>query len=548
MQKMSAIKLLCSCLLLCSLCFSLGWARSESPNPGVEAATNGLFQVSFSDNLFCAGQNLGITVNGSVFAPEGSVYTFYTQLENMNGVGLSTLAPVTTPTVPFTYQFPLTPPPGMYGSFRVRISAQLAVGATGPVLDLGTVIDYVTVNRAPVLNIDFSGYTASCQPKIIVSGTGGSGMYRYSLDGYNFFPDTYSGGSYSFNNLPSGSYLARLRDSKGCEAYANTQISPIHATPSVEVKNITSDGAFLNIGPITGNSVYDIRYRTSLGGSGYQDANVDWMVISDLDFQTMPPNSYLYFLDSLQGCTKYEVQVRAKCGPGFSEVPWDVEHAKFFTTICQGGVQNCPTPQTVYVANNVVYWDASTDVVCYTVAMGPANTPPSSWSQYVISHNPFAPAVGDPQPLDLQYFSFPPNLQPNMNYRVHVRANCQYCSNLMGTFSDWSTQVRFKTKAKMGMRDGDGVEVVDAERVTNLVGVYPNPSKGLFTLTVDVENGGVGTLRMTDLLGQTILEKNLSTRSGANQFDVDLTSQPAGIYLLNYTQGTVSQTMKVIVK
>lgn len=557
MRKLSAIKLLCSALMLCSLSFSIGQAHegtnapvassvtTPDPNMGTMGTSNGLFQVSFNDNLFCNGQSLMISVSASLFAPSGSLYTFQTRLEDQNGNVVQNLSPVTTPTVPFTYAFPLNPPSNMGGMFRVRVTGSLAVGMTGPVLDLGSLIDFVTVNRPPVLSIDFTGYTASCNSTIKVSASAGSGEYQYSLDGYNFFPQTYTSGGYTFSNLPSGYYLARVRDSKGCTNLANTQISPIHSTPSLSVTQITDQSAILKIGPVTGNTVYDVRYRTVLGGTGYTSSNVEWNVMSDLTFQTLPPNEYLLPIEGLQGCTKYEVQVRAKCGPGFSEIPWDVEHAKFFTTVCQGGVVNCPTPQTVYVANNTVWWEASDDVVCYTVSMGPVNTPATSWAQYVINHNPFAPSVGQPAPLDLQYFAFPPGLQPNTQYNVRVRGNCTYCSNLVGTFSPWSGMVRFRTRAAKA--DGT-IEIADAQKVNDLVSVYPNPSKGAFTLTVTAENAGVGTLRITDILGQTVLEKNLRADQGTNDYSIDLTGQPAGIYLLNYTIGTTSQTMKIIVK
>ncbi len=73
--------------------------------------------------------------------------------------------------------------------------------------------------------------------------------------------------------------------------------------------------------------------------------------------------------------------------------------------------------------------------------------------------------------------------------------------------------------------------------------IYPNPSTGLFTLTVP-QGLNVNTVEITDLNGRVVMTVPVN---GAVQYDINLTDLEAGIYLLNAVtaQGTlVSKVVK----
>ena len=71
------------------------------------------------------------------------------------------------------------------------------------------------------------------------------------------------------------------------------------------------------------------------------------------------------------------------------------------------------------------------------------------------------------------------------------------------------------------------------ETVANTMSVYPNPAKGNFTVE------GKGLLTITNVLGQTILEKPME--------EMLVVTLPEGIYLLRLTDGNSSATQKVVV-
>ena len=71
------------------------------------------------------------------------------------------------------------------------------------------------------------------------------------------------------------------------------------------------------------------------------------------------------------------------------------------------------------------------------------------------------------------------------------------------------------------------------ETVVNTMSVYPNPAKSSFTVE------GTGLLSITNILGQTIMEKPIE--------EMSIITLSEGIYLLRLTDGSASTTRKVIV-
>ena len=71
------------------------------------------------------------------------------------------------------------------------------------------------------------------------------------------------------------------------------------------------------------------------------------------------------------------------------------------------------------------------------------------------------------------------------------------------------------------------------EMAVNMMSVYPNPAKSSFTVE------GTGLLRITNVLGQTILEMPIE--------EMSVVTLTEGIYLLRLTNGNASTTRKVIV-
>jgi len=74
--------------------------------------------------------------------------------------------------------------------------------------------------------------------------------------------------------------------------------------------------------------------------------------------------------------------------------------------------------------------------------------------------------------------------------------------------------------------------------------VFPNPSTGVFTLTLN--NAAEGTVDVFDIMGKKV--QNLQLNANTNVYQIDLTGYAKGIYVINITAGGVTQSKKVVLE
>lgn len=74
--------------------------------------------------------------------------------------------------------------------------------------------------------------------------------------------------------------------------------------------------------------------------------------------------------------------------------------------------------------------------------------------------------------------------------------------------------------------------------------VSPNPSKGIFTVTLDGEEAG--TVDVLDMLGKKVF--TLELKNNANTCEIDLSSYPKGVYLVNVTGTNGFQSKKIVIE
>ncbi len=92
------------------------------------------------------------------------------------------------------------------------------------------------------------------------------------------------------------------------------------------------------------------------------------------------------------------------------------------------------------------------------------------------------------------------------------------------------------------------VSIKQAGLVVGNISVYPNPVKNKqlnFVLNTDA---ALYTLRVTNLLGQTVLAKTVSHTGGTASYSVSLPSVTAGIYVVKLSNGKTELTKTVIVE
>ena len=68
--------------------------------------------------------------------------------------------------------------------------------------------------------------------------------------------------------------------------------------------------------------------------------------------------------------------------------------------------------------------------------------------------------------------------------------------------------------------------------VSIIVSVYPNPVKENLNVKINSNNSGIYNLRVADLAGHLVYQKNITTGNTANLFSVNVRSWALGVYIL----------------
>ena len=76
--------------------------------------------------------------------------------------------------------------------------------------------------------------------------------------------------------------------------------------------------------------------------------------------------------------------------------------------------------------------------------------------------------------------------------------------------------------------------------------VFPNPTKSLMTVEVDLKNKSNIQINVVNLLGKTMITKNENMGVGMNTLSLDLSQLSSGVYFLNLTDGLGMVTRRIV--
>ena len=85
------------------------------------------------------------------------------------------------------------------------------------------------------------------------------------------------------------------------------------------------------------------------------------------------------------------------------------------------------------------------------------------------------------------------------------------------------------------------------QQVANEFVVYPNPTKGQFTISLDGVAQGTYTLEVTNSLGVTIWKSENVMISGSYKTDVDISPAKPGVYMVLIRNNESRQVRKILV-
>ena len=78
--------------------------------------------------------------------------------------------------------------------------------------------------------------------------------------------------------------------------------------------------------------------------------------------------------------------------------------------------------------------------------------------------------------------------------------------------------------------------------------LYPNPASGKVSIEMNAANAKVYSLKVFDLTGRIVMNRNLKVVAGRNFEKIDISALPKGIYMVQTTGIAGSEIQKLIVK
>ena len=92
----------------------------------------------------------------------------------------------------------------------------------------------------------------------------------------------------------------------------------------------------------------------------------------------------------------------------------------------------------------------------------------------------------------------------------------------------------------------DGIVSVNEEYTSSTVGVYPNPTSGVFTLNINDEAATEFVVNIYNVTGALVSSTTFALNGGVLNETIDLSSYVNGIYMIRISTGNNVITKKII--
>jgi PKD repeat protein len=148
----------------------------------------------------------------------------------------------------------------------------------------------------------------------------------------------------------------------------------------------------------------------------------------------------------------------------------------------------------------------------------------------------------------------------NAQYPTHQYANfgiymvCLTISDLNSNcYSTHCDTIGMDSNGSILKLNGFGITVIDEamlgveEQTTSFAGVnvYPNPSTGKFTFTIDSKKGAKMSMRVMNSMGQQVAQNETYLTTGSNKIQLDLSSLSDGLYFVNLRAGDEVKSVRL---
>jgi hypothetical protein len=87
-----------------------------------------------------------------------------------------------------------------------------------------------------------------------------------------------------------------------------------------------------------------------------------------------------------------------------------------------------------------------------------------------------------------------------------------------------------------------GIGTIGNQTLSQEISLSPNPTSGNLILAVAADYDAAEQIIVTDLLGRTVMQENVSVIKGMNNFNLDVSSLTSGAYILILRNGNQQMT------
>jgi hypothetical protein len=306
-----------------------------------------------------------------------------------------------------------------------------------------------------------------------------------------------TGTSYTKTGLmPGTSYIAHVRGRCGSistSAWAHIPFSTTNCiSPQVSMANITHESA----SAIWSSLAPAINYQYILNTTGVPP-------VSDLGAGNTTGSHAK--LTGLTPDTHYYLYMRTQCTNNETS-DWEATEFTTMKECLSPGIRLTPVSPDVKAE-----WDDVPTAVAYEYALNSSATPLSLGKLIYETH---------------VVFNVPSDDKP---YYLHVRSKCLS----IFTSSDWAT-VTVKEAPPTAITNVNGNNSLQMT-------AYPNPAKNVVTIGLSGLQSSMGTITLTDLTGKALLTSEVSAAS----LNLDMSSFPAGVYMIKYSNKEQHQVLKI---